>query len=210
MRVRVRRWAHIIYFGTHYFGTLLVFNELTIKERTTIMPKRSLFCVVFVGKMYSQLLLWAYLMLSLPCFQAFWKHPSICLGKYPKVILSLGFLFVRLWVILSLGYFFLVHLSIMKEGTQPTNWGCSPNHLLLLFCWCFRGFLVGIDTQFILDTFSKVPLYCLSEVYNFDVVILCGPSLIFAGCIFGVGGWGARMMNLSRSFASQMRPSPSH
>lgn len=123
-------------------------------------------------------------------FPGFLKASIHCLGKYPKVILSLGFLFVRLWVILSLGYFFLVHLSIMKEGTQPTNWGCSPNHLLLLFCWCFRGFLVGIDTQFILDTFSKVPLYCLSEVYNFDVVILCGPSLIFAGCIFGVGDGG--------------------
>jgi hypothetical protein len=51
--------------------------------------------------------------------------------------------------------------------------------------------------QFILDTFSKVPLYCLSEVYNFwsRHLVLCGPSLIFAGYI--LGGGVVRMMNLS-------------
>jgi hypothetical protein len=79
----------------------------------------------------------------------------------------------------------------MKEGTQPTNWVLSKPFIIIIIILLVFSRLFGWHRHnFILDTFSKVPLYCLSEVYNFDVVILCGPSLIFAGYIFGGEGGG--------------------
>jgi hypothetical protein len=101
-----------------------------------------LFCVIFVGK-YIRVVIASLMLTSI--------FPGFLKASIPKKVPKCNFVLA-----------FFVHLSIMKEGTHPIV--CSPkNHLL--FCWCFQGFVVGI-TQFILDTFSKVPLYLLSEVHN--------------------------------------------
>ncbi len=86
-----------------------------------------------------------------------------------------------------------------KTPTQPI--ACSPNYLL--FCWCFRGRVVGISHNLsCLDTFFKVPLQFLSEVYD-----LCR-HLVWTQ--FDFAGYMLMCWWTFQSFASQMRPSPWH
>ncbi len=135
------------------------------------MPKSSLFCVVFVGK-YIPLVIASIMLASI--------FPGFLKASLRKYVPKCNFV--------STFFFFLVHLSIMKEGRHPTNCLLSKLFIILLV---FSRRLCGwhLTIYLVWTHFPKCHLHFWVKCI-IHVVILCGPSLILR-VIWGVGWGGA-------------------